>query len=68
MCRRTRPLAHDLRGSRYERYFLSPGERFYFPGERFYFPGERFDKKCLLPQGRARRYIMTAFFLLRNSM
>lgn len=61
MCRRTRPLAHDLRGSRYERYFLSPGERFYFPGERF-------DKKCLLPQGRARRYIMTAFFLLRNSM
>lgn len=54
MCRRTRPLAHDLRDSRYERYFLSPGERF--------------DKKCLLPQGRARRYIMTAFFLLRNSM
>ena len=58
MCRRTRPLVHDLRGSRHERYFLSPGERFYFPGERF-------DKKRLLPQGWAGRYIMTAFFLLR---
>lgn len=55
---RTRPFVHDLHGSRHERYFLSPGERFYFPGERF-------GKKRLLQQGRARRYIMTAFFLLR---
>lgn len=57
MCRRTRPFVHDLRGSRHKRYFLSPGERFCFPGKRF-------DKKRLLPQGWAERYIMTAFFLL----
>ena len=58
MCCRTHPFVHDLRDLRHKRYFLSPGERFYFPGKRF-------DKKRLLPQGWAGRYIMTAFFLLR---
>ena len=58
MCCRTHPFVHDLRDLRHKRYFLSPGERFIFPGKRF-------DKKCLLPQGWAGRYIMTAFFLLR---